>query len=171
MRCVKPFPRRDMTRPYDISEERHNAVLALNNAHATELSPLDADGLRALLDGAFYARRVGDLEAFLIALDENHPTYASPNYLWFQARQSGFVYVDRIVVAKDARGKGLARLLYADLIGQARAAGHASIVCEVNLDPPNPASDAFHEALGFRPVGTAAIHGGSKTVRYLELTL
>jgi predicted GNAT superfamily acetyltransferase len=157
--------------PSAISEPLHGAVLALNNAHATELSPLDADGLRALLKGAFHARCLGDLEAFLVALDEKHPTYASPNYRWFQARRSGFVYVDRVVVAVSARGKGLARLLYADLIERARTAGHASIVCEVNLDPPNPASDAFHKALGFRQVGTAAIHGSSKRVRYLELPL
>lgn len=154
-----------------ISEDIHGALLALNNAHAMELSPLNMSELRTLLDGAFYARQVGDLEAFLIALDEKHPSYASPNYLWFKARQSGFVYVDRIAVAKAARGKGYARLLYADLIEQARAAGHASIVCEVNLDPPNLASDASHHTMGFRQVGTAAIHDGSKTVRYLELTL
>lgn len=160
-----------MARPYGISEDMHDAVLALNNAHATELSLLNSGELRALLDGAFYARQLDGLEAFLIALDEKHPTYASPNYLWFKTRQSRFVYVDRIVVAEDVRGKGHARLLYADLIEQASAAGHESIVCEVNLDPPNPASDAFHESLGFRQVGTAAIHGGSKTVRYLELAL
>lgn len=149
----------------------HDAILALNNAHATALSVLDAAGLRRLLDGAIYARRIGDLEAFLIALDQSHPTYASPNYRWFQARLSGFVYVDRIVVAKIARGKGHARRLYADLIGRAQASGHKSIVCEVNLAPPNPASDDLHASLGFRQVGTAAIHGGSKTVRYLELSL
>jgi predicted GNAT superfamily acetyltransferase len=155
--------------PNDISEEQFDAVLALNNAHTAELSPLSEVGLRALLDSAFYARRVGDLDAFLIALDENHPTYDSPNYLWFRARKSKFIYVDRIVVAKSARGNGLARLLYADLIESVK--GHASIVCEVNLDPPNRASDAFHERLGFKQVGSAAIHGGSRTVRYLELTL
>lgn len=160
-----------MARLGDISEDMHNAVLALNNAFAMELSPLNAGELRRLLDRAFYARRVGDLEAFLIALDEKHPTYASPNYLWFRARQSKFVYVDRIAVAKAARKKGHARLLYADLIEQARTAGHDSIVCEVNQDPPNPASDAFHQALGFPQVGTAAIHSGSKRVRYLELIL
>jgi predicted GNAT superfamily acetyltransferase len=155
----------------DISAELHDAILALNNAHVTELSPLNVVELRALLDGAFYARRVGDLDGFLIALDETHPTYASPNYLWFRARKSRFVYVDRIVVTNAARGMGYARLLYADLIGRASTAGHKSIVCEVNLDPPNPASNAFHDALGFKQVGTGTIHGGSKTVRYLELTL
>jgi hypothetical protein len=46
------------------------------------------------------------------------------------------------------------------------------VVCEVNADPPNPASDAFHAALGFAAVGSAANHGGGKTVRYFcrELT-
>ncbi len=39
--------------------------------------------------------------------------------------------------------------------------------CEVNLEPPNPVSDAFHEALGFTEVGRAAIHDGKKLVRYL----
>ena len=160
-----------MTPPRDIPEDLHDALLALNNAHAAELSPLNASGLGALLGKAFYARCIGEMEAFLIALDETHPTYASPNYLWFRARQSRFVYVDRVVVAESARGQGHARRLYADLIEQAKAAGHDLIVCEVNSDPPNPASDAFHASLGFRQVGSAAIHGGAKTVRYLELSL
>jgi uncharacterized protein len=42
------------------------------------------------------------------------------------------------------------------------------VVCEVNIDPPNPASEAFHLALGFKEVGQATIHGGTKTVRYFE---
>jgi len=41
------------------------------------------------------------------------------------------------------------------------------VVCEVNRDPPNPASDAFHAAQGFTEMGQAAIRQGSKTVRYL----
>jgi uncharacterized protein len=41
----------------------------------------------------------------------------------------------------------------------------------VNSDPPNPASDAFHAALGFEVVGEAAIHDGAKTVRYLARRL
>jgi predicted GNAT superfamily acetyltransferase len=160
-----------MTPPREIPEDLFDALLALNNAHVAELSPLNASGLRALLGNAFYARRIGEMEALLIALDETHPAYASPNYLWFRARRSRFVYIDRVVVAKSARGRGHARQLYADLIEQAKAAGHDCIVCEVNVDPPNPASDAFHQALGFRQVGSAAIHGGAKTVRYLELSL
>jgi predicted GNAT superfamily acetyltransferase len=66
------------------------------------------------------------------------------------------------------RGRGHAGLLYADLFDRA---GHSIVVCEVNRDPPNPASDAFHAAQGFAEVGQAAIHQGSKTVLYLARAL
>ena len=160
-----------MTTLEPIGPDFHEAILALNNAHAEELSVLDGAALATLLHGAFYTKRIGNLEAFLIALDERHGAYESPNYQWFQARMPSFIYVDRIVVAAEARGKGLARRLYADLIASARAAGRQFLVCEVNSDPPNPGSDAFHSALGFEPVGAATIHGGAKSVRYLALRL
>jgi len=143
------------------------ALLALNNSHAEELSWLERERLQDLVAQAFYARRIGHLDAFLIALDQDGQ-YDSPNFLWFRSRYVRFVYVDRIVVAASARGMGCARRLYADLLGQAAAAGHDRIVCEVNQQPPNPASDAFHAALGFTEVGSASIHNGSKTVRYLS---
>lgn len=155
----------------DIPRAWEGRLLALNNAHAVELSLLDTTSLRAMLDGAFSVRCIGNLYAGLIALDERHATYASPNYLWFHARYPRFVYVDRIVVAEAMRGKGQARRLYADLIERAMSAGHDLIVCEVNSVPPNPMSDAFHAALGSKEVGAAVIHGGAKSVRYLALRL
>lgn len=142
------------------------ALLALNNAHAAELSWLEADRLAALVGQAFAARRVGLADALLIAFDQD-ATYDSPNFLWFCERYDRFVYVDRIVVAEAARGQGLAKALYLDLFAAAQAAGHTRVVCEVNAEPPNPASDAFHAALGFVEVGTAAL-GGGKVVRYFE---
>jgi uncharacterized protein len=146
------------------------ALLALNNAHAVELSFLDPARLKIILDQAFYARRIGDVDAFLLALDHT-AHYDSPNYLWFRQRFQRFVYVDRIAVAPAARGCGHARRLYADLFRLAAEAGHDTVLCEINLDPPNPASDALHAALGFVDVGRASIHGGKKTVRYFARTL
>lgn len=146
------------------------AVLALNNEHAEELSWLEAPRLSELVTRAFYARRIGDLEAFLLAFDQD-ADYDSPNFLWFRTRYPRFVYVDRIAVAASARGRGHARKLYEDLFATAKAAGFAIVVCEVNAEPPNPASDAFHAALGFQEVGQARIHGGKKTVRYFARPL
>jgi predicted GNAT superfamily acetyltransferase len=141
------------------------AVLALNNENAAELSWLEPEELSALVGTSFSASRIGDLEAFLLTFDQT-ATYSSPNFLWFRERYPRFVYVDRIVVAADARGRGHARRLYEDLFARAEAAGHDVVTCEVNLDPPNPTSDAFHAALGFLEVGEALIHGGKKAVRY-----
>ena len=145
-------------------------VLALNNAHATELSQLDLPGLAALRDQAFWTMVAPPADAFLIALDQT-ASYASANYAWHRSRYDRFVYIDRVAVAPAGRGQGLARLLYAGLIAAARAAGHTQLLCEVNSDPPNLASDALHAALGFSPIGAAIIHGGAKTVRYLRASL
>jgi uncharacterized protein len=145
-------------------------VLTLNNEHARELSWLDADRLVELAGRAFLARRIGAVDAFLLAFDQD-ADYDSPNFLWFRSRYPRFVYVDRIVVAPSARGRGHARRLYDDLFQHALCCGHERVVCEVNREPPNPASDAFHATLGFTEVGLAAIRGGSKTVRYLAREL
>jgi predicted GNAT superfamily acetyltransferase len=152
--------------PQAIANASEPAILALNNAHAMELSWLDAERLASLLGQAFYARGIGEVDAFLLAFDQS-AAYDNPNYLWFRERYPRFVYVDRVVVAPALRGRGYARRLYADLFDEARRAGHAIVVCEVNSDPPNPASDAFHAALGFSEVGRAAFHHRQKTVRYL----
>ena len=140
-------------------------LLELNNRHAKELSYLDAARFGALVDDAFLACRVGEAQALLLAFDQD-AAYDSYNFLWFRERYERFVYVDRIVVDPQQRGRGLARALYAALFARARQAGHERIVCEINSDPPNPASDAFHQQLNFALVGAAELPGGTKRVRY-----
>jgi predicted GNAT superfamily acetyltransferase len=157
-----------MEPPVDIASltgPQQERLLALNNDHASELSWLEPEELRHLVTEAFLARAIGDCDAFLIAFDQD-ADYWSPNFQWFQSRYPRFVYVDRVVVASAARGRGLARRLYEHLFDKVRAAGHTLVTCEVNAEPPNPASDAFHAALGFIVVGSAAINDGKKTVRY-----
>ncbi len=134
------------------------SLLALNNAHAQELSWLAPERLAHLVGQAFLARRIGDLDAFVLAMDES-ADYDSPNFQWFRARYPRFVYVDRIVVAASARGRGYARQLYDDLFAHALRAGHERVVCEVNSRPPNPGSDAFHAALGFIEVAGSVRSG------------
>jgi len=156
----------------DVSQTRPlgKTLLALNNAHARELSWLEAERLEYLVGEALLARRIGELDAFLLAFDQD-ARYDSPNFVWFRARYPRFVYVDRIVVAPAARGRGCARRLYNDLFQHTVRIGHDRVVCEVNQDPPNPVSDAFHAASGFVEVGTANIYDGSRTVRYLLKSL
>jgi len=149
-------------------EEKHlDAVLALNNQHAVETSELSRDALADMVDMAFTALQVGDgMDGFILTYaDQSH--YQGDNFRWFVQRYSSFVYVDRIIVASSARGHGLARSFYQHLIEHARRNGFSHIACEVNRVPPNPASEAFHDALGFNEVGRAEIVGGAKLVRYL----
>jgi uncharacterized protein len=143
-------------------------LLALNNADAAQLSWLEPERLQHLVGQAFLARRIDEIDAFMLALDQG-ADYDSPNFLWFRSLYPRFVYVDRIVVASSARGQGHARRLYHDLFERAVSAGHERICCEVNIRPPNPVSDTFHAALGFVEVGTAKVH--DRTVRYLSRSL
>ena len=119
-----------------------------------------------MVEQSCYARKIGSADAFLLAFDHT-AQYDSPNYLWFSQRFPRFVYIDRVAVAPAVRGRGYARLLYSDLFDKARSAAHNLVVCEVNSDPPNPASEAFHARMAFDEVGRASILQGSKTVRYL----
>ena len=143
-------------------------MLALNQAHVVETSSLDLAGMQALIDQSFYLGTcaAGGAEAFLLAVDQD-ADYASPNFQWFRARYPRFVYIDRVIVAPSQRQKGWGRRFYTALFEAAAAAGHTVVACEVNAEPPNPASDAFHKALGFAEVGSAVLAGRGKTVRYL----
>jgi uncharacterized protein len=155
----------------DLSSYDATAVLLLNNANAKETSALDSASLKALLDMAIYARGIDrGATALLIALEDS-AAYVNPNFMWFKASRESFVYIDRVIVSISARGQGIARVLYEDLIAAAKRAGHDRVVCEVNIEPPNPASEAFHVAMGFEAVGQATIHDGEKTVRYFEKIL
>lgn len=146
-----------------------DGILALNNAHQKETSFLTSADLQRMIGNAYHARGVEPAQAFLIGFDQDGD-YSSPNFLWFKERYERFAYIDRIITAEVARGQGLARALYEDLFKCATADGYSVVGCEVNMDPPNPGSDAFHAKLGFEEVGTALLANG-KTVRYLTKTL
>jgi uncharacterized protein len=142
-----------------------NPLLALNNAHAVELSWLEKQRFDEMISSAFYARGIGPATAFLIGFDQA-AHYDNFNFLWFRARYQSFVYVDRIVVDSAFRGRGAAHALYQDLFDHAKSRQQNLIVCEVNADPPNPASDMFHKQMGFNRVGDSLIPSG-KRVQYL----
>ncbi|MEZ5194433.1 MAG: N-acetyltransferase family protein [Nocardioides sp.] len=57
-----------------------------------------------------------------------------------------------VYLTEGARGRGLGRLLYDDLLARLTAAGVHTAVALVAL--PNDPSEALHRATGFRHVGT-----------------
>jgi predicted GNAT superfamily acetyltransferase len=147
-----------------------DALLALSNAHEKEIGKFSKTAFTELVALSFRTRMTEERDAFLIALSGRAPDDA-PNYRWFAAHFDGFVYIDRVAVAAQSRKRGLGRLLYCDVMQAARAAGYAHVCCEVNIDPPNPGSDAFHANMGFEEIGRAFLPERGKTVRYLMRTL
>ena len=143
------------------------SLLALNNDFARELSFLTPEKASHLVRHAVMACRIGEADALLLAFDQD-AAYENPNFEWFRERFERFIYIDRVVVAPALRGRGLARELYKALFKRAASLKHSQVVCEINLDPPNPGSDAFHASLGFEQVGLAVLPRAGKTVRYFS---
>jgi predicted GNAT superfamily acetyltransferase len=137
----------------ELSRADWSQVLALNLASEHHLSALDETRLQYLLS---LARRslvaeAGDkVVAFAVAIAPRAP-YDSRNYRWFAAHLERFLYLDRIAVAGSFRRRGIATQIYDAM--EATAASLGRMVCDVNIEPPNEASLAFHGARGYREIG------------------
>jgi uncharacterized protein len=139
------------------------ALLELNQDSVQELSPLDAERLRyilALAHRSVVVERDGEVLAFAIAIAPG-TDYDSRNYARLSERFERFLYLDRIAVAAGARRQGLGAMLYDALEDAARPFGR--MVCDVNVQPPNEPSLAFHAARGYQPLEELA-HAEKKVV-------
>ncbi len=152
-----------------VTEEEFAAVVKINTdaeAYLNSQATLTVGDLRELrrLAGYFKVACVDRAVAgFLIAV-RSGTSHADPNYRWFSARYPEFLYIDRIVVDAGFRGRKLGSALYTDLFSVARVSGAPFVTCEIDFDPPNHASSAFHAGFGFTEVGRHAVDGGKKTV-------
>ncbi len=141
-------------------------VVALNLESEHFLSPMDRPRLEWLHGQcAMHLVRedAGRVTAFLIAFREG-ADYDSVNYRWFDDRYDEFLYVDRIAVSADARGRGHAAALYRAVFDRAARDGVAMVACEYDVDPPNQASRRFHQRFGFRELARQSVADGSKQV-------
>jgi len=153
------------------SEADFGDILRLNSEWVHFTSHLDATALAKLHAQSPYHRVVESgnrVVAFLLAMREGSD-YASPNYRWFDDRGGSFLHVDRVIVGSPNQGKGLAQMLYDDLLDFAREAEVGRVVCELDIDPPNEASRRFHDGYGFSEVGTQWVGDGAKRVSLREL--
>jgi uncharacterized protein len=137
-----------------MTEDDVARVLELNATHVELLSPLDRPRLDALRGWATRFDVIcveGAVAGFVVVLAPG-TAYDSPNYRWFGERYGeAFHYLDRVVVDEAFRRRGLASAVY-DVVEQA-AAERGRLALEVNLDPPNEPSLAFHRARGYSEVG------------------
>lgn len=155
------MPTRYELRPLSVQDRTEvQAVLALNNAAVPAVNALTVDRLRSLAEMAEHAEVViadgSRLAGFAMVLPAGAP-YDSPLFGWFAERYQRYLYLDRIVVDPDFRRQGVGRFVY-DRMEQ-RAVSRERLLCEVNLDPPNPESQAFHAARGYVEVGRFTVPG------------
>ena len=150
----------------DIVDADYQSILELNEAEEMQTSAMNRDRLDALVHMASFRKVLtidGQVAAFILALQETAP-YENDNFNWFAARIPKFIYVDRIVVGSRFSGRKIGSKLYDALFAFARTHGIPTVTCEYNLEPPNPASRAFHDKFGFRELGTQRVAGGAKLV-------
>lgn len=127
-------------------------ILAWNEGDVHFLAPMDQARLAYLKERAAAVEvleSAGQPAGFVITFVEG-AEYDSPNYAWFSRLEPRFQYVDRIVIDRAHRGRGLAAQVYASL---SERHPDRPLVAEVNFAPPNPVSLAFHERAGFVEVG------------------
>ncbi|HYN31860.1 MAG TPA: GNAT family N-acetyltransferase [Ilumatobacteraceae bacterium] len=131
-------------------------ILQINGANVPEVGSVDAERMAFIVAEspiALVADIGGDVVGFCLVLASGS-TYDSVNYRWFTERYDAFMYLDRVAVDSSARGRGVGTALYAEVdrrMATIEAANHLAL--EVNVDPPNDVSLAFHARLGFSEVG------------------
>jgi predicted GNAT superfamily acetyltransferase len=133
----------------------YSALRELNEASVPHMNSLDSDRFASLMERCSSCR-VALLDAAIVGgilVMSPGLDYESENYQWFSKRYDTFAYVDRVMVSVSARRRGVASLLYRDLEASAKARSIKHILCEYNLEPPNPVSQEFHARLGFSEVG------------------
>jgi predicted GNAT superfamily acetyltransferase len=149
-------------------------ALGLNQANLPALGDETAASFAHLLDVSAFALVAtvdGVRAGFSISMTAG-ADYASVNYRWFCDRHAEFIYLDRVAVDAGMRTVGVGRALYAetDRLGSAATAPGLPFCLEVNLEPRNDESLAFHDRMGFVEVGQQRTPSG-KLVSMMERPL
>ncbi len=86
---------------------------------------------------------------YALAFNSNAP-YDGEEFQIFQRKLlKPFIYIDQVATRIDSRRMGIGSAIYDALENEARLCDASTLCCEVNIDPPNPESMAFHQKRGF----------------------
>ena len=157
----------------DAEARDEDFILALNAACTPAVGDMSAEDYRDIVGWAsrIAIAEAGGLPVGFMILIRPGSAYPSDNYGWFENQFDHQLYVDRIAVADSARGLGVGRALYEEALRMAADLGEERVTAEVNEDPPNPESMAFHFKLGFRRLLSRTSPRLGKVVAMLEQPL
>ncbi|MFE6968807.1 GNAT family N-acetyltransferase [Isoptericola sp. NPDC057653] len=105
----------------------------------------------------------------VVVADDGGEVAGYATYAQWRAK-SGYRHTveDSIYVADGYRGRGLGRALLVELVARARAAGHRTMLADIEAG--NVASVRLHESLGFGSVGRLP-EVGTKFGQWLDLEI
>ena len=99
-----------------IKDSDLDTIVKINNQHSEWVGKKDREFFERHLQIPFFnVVEKYVVNGFIIVLNQD-VNYDSPNFLWFKERFKEFYYIDRIVIAKDSRYKGLGTFLYKNLL-------------------------------------------------------
>ena len=129
-----------------------------------EVDPPNVDDMRSRRDDVLSK----GLPWLVVVEDETVLGYAYCN--WFKPRPAyRFSAEDSIYLSPEAAGKGLGRMLLAELMAQAQRAGVRKLIAVIG-DSANAGSIAVHKSAGFQDVGVLKSCGW-KFDKWLDVVL
>jgi predicted GNAT superfamily acetyltransferase len=141
-----------------ITEADLDDVVALNERFVHLTAPMDRARLADFVSAADRAAVLdvdGELAGFVLTFAAG-AAYDGTHLAWFEERFDDFCYLDRIVIHEDFQRRGLGTFVYDEIED---GCGRPLLALEVNIDPPNEPSLAFHRARGFVEVGQSDASG------------
>lgn len=152
----------------------HEALLQLNAGNRPAVAAVEAGDLPWLLAGEGHrlvaVDSSGQVLGYLLAFPRASSYDDSEMNELRRLIAEPFYYICQVALAPEHRGRGIGRAFYAAVAETARAQGARYLCCDVNLDPPNPESHAFHRRLGFRQLAAGFASNGFK-IAYLVCDL
>lgn len=171
-----------------LEDADHPALLRVNAAIAPAVARLDPVELRRLAaigsshlvaidadahchaDGGTHAGGAAEVLGYLLAFEDGD-AYDGEEFLYFAANlRRSFLYIDQIAIGGSRRRSGVGRALYESAFGRARVRGLDLACCEINLDPPNPDSMAFHLRIGFGQIAAVSTRDGRDVALMTRVT-
>lgn len=156
----------------NLADPDRSAVLRINAQCQPSVASLDETELLRLMAlpnhhlAAGHADR--SLAGYALAFD-SHAPYDGEEFEFFRAGTDGpFLYIDQVATQSGARRAGVGSALYDALEDLARSTDRHLLCCEVNIDPPNPGSMAFHASRGFSEAGVLRTRDGRRVALLIK---
>ena len=152
--AIRPFAEADRAALLRLNVDNRPAVAALDDAGLSELLAFGGHHLVAV-------DRIGAVMGYLLSFPRESD-YTDTEICEFRRRLAGpFLYICQIVVAQEHRRRRIGRTFYESLLDHALKVGAKTLCCDVNTDPPNPKSFAFHHEMGFVEIGRGRASDGT----------